>query len=235
MQQLASRPRPDQPVNTGGAPRSQVALIVALLLFSVAGLVSGLSVGAFTRTKPTGTTGTTSTLSVQPQSKQTPITQTTKTVNVLVNGIGCPTITPSSYTLTADNTTTYTIEAQAIDKSIEKKTGCGKGKALQASGITFKIWITKDLDSLKTLQATSTKLLTDVKNLQQAFPHEKGNILLLNGSSQIQASNAQGAVTWKYSIASGTDPGSYYIAILTDWQGKGWNWSWIIVNITKAN
>ena len=112
---------------------------------------------------------------------------------------------------------------------------CGAGKPLLASGITCKMWLTKDVDSLRNLSQTSNQMLTNVKKLQNAFPNEKDNALLLNGTNQIQNCNPNGATIWKYSIASATDPGTYFIAVLTDWKGLGWNWSWIGVTVTKGN
>ncbi|MBV9616110.1 MAG: hypothetical protein JO011_13580 [Ktedonobacteraceae bacterium] len=235
MQQLASRPRPDQQANNGGAPRSQVILIVALLLFSVAGLASGFSVGALTRPQQTKQMSTQPTLPIQPQHKQPVTPQVTKTVDILAIGIGCPNITTSSYAETADNTTTYTIQAQVMDKSIENKTACGQGKPLQAPGVTCRIWLTKDQESLQNLRDSSTQRLMDVATLQAPFPHEKTNILLLDGTPQVQECNSKGETTWKYHLASNTDPGIYFIAVLTDWKGQGWNWKWVSINITKAH
>ena len=97
------------------------------------------------------------------------------------------------------------------------------------------MWLTKDLEAIQHLQTTSTKMLTDVNSLQNAFPHEEDNVLLLKGNGLVQNSNANGVATWKYSIASNTDPGTYFIAVLTDWKGLGWNWYALQINITKAN
>ncbi|HEY5004473.1 MAG TPA: hypothetical protein VII61_15025 [Ktedonobacteraceae bacterium] len=237
MQQLEYRPQPDQQANRGGAPRSQVILIVALLLFSVAGLASGFSVGALTRTQQAKQNNAQTMPAIQPQAKQTAIPQATKTVDLMAVGIGCPKpITPiPSAIQKADNTTTYTLEAQIVDKSIEKQSACGQGKALKVSGITCKIWITKDQDSLRNLKQTSNKLLTDIKKLQGAFPHEKTNTLLFNGNSQVQNCNPNGTTNWKYSIASNTDPGTYFIAVLADWKGILQNWAWIQITVMKAN
>jgi hypothetical protein len=237
MQQLEYRPQPDQQANRGGAPRSQVILIVALLLFSVAGLASGFSVGALTRTQHNNQNNTQPVTSIQPPTKQQVTPQVTKTVDLIAVGIGCPKpITPiPSAAQIADSTTTYTVEAQIVDKSIEKKSACGIGKALKAPGITCKIWITKDQDSLRHLKETSNKLLTDLNKLPDAFPHENTNTLLFNGSSQVQNCNPNGTTNWKYSIASNTDPGTYFIAVLADWKGILQNWAWIQINIMKAN
>ena len=235
MQQLASRPRPDQQANNGGAPRSQVILIVALLLFSVAGLASGFSIGALNRPKQTKQASTQNAVPIQSQGNLPVTPQVTKTVDILAVGIGCPSITTSSYTQTANNTTTYTIEAQVMDKSRENKTACGQGKPLLAPGITCKIWLTNDQKSLQQLGNSSGKRLMDVTKLQDPFPHEKTNTLLLDGASQVQECNSKGATTWKYHLASDTNSGIYFIAVLTDWKGQRLNWTWRQINITKAN
>lgn len=236
MQQLASIPGPDQQANRGGAPRSQVILIIALLLFSVAGLASGFSVGALSRPQQAKQNNTSSMVPIQPQARQAPTPQKTKSVDILAVGIGCPviTITPS-YAQTVDNTTVYTVEAQAKDESTSKTGSCGVGKPLLAAGITCKIWLTKDVESLQNLQTTSNKMLTDINMLQNTFPHEKTNILLLNGNGQVQNCNASGIATWKYSLAPDTNSGTYFIAVLTDWKGLLANWSWKQITVTKAN
>src|ERR1700738_1346229 len=94
MQQLEYRPQPDQQANNGGAPRSQGILIVALLLFSVAGLASGFSAGALGR-KTGQTAPPTQPANIVPSLKGQGATAIPKT-KVQVILLGCPSVLSSS-------------------------------------------------------------------------------------------------------------------------------------------
>jgi|ERR1019366_1788087 hypothetical protein len=234
MQQLASRPRPDQQANNGGAPRSQVILIVALLLFSVAGLASGFSVGAFTgklgQTPPS--TPMTSNIPVQKGPAATPTPKTP----VKVITLGCPIVEPSSsiYQLgsqQADGATSYTFSAYAVDttgNNPAKNIFCAAAnRPIHAAGITFKLWLIKHVVN-KRLDFPNRGTITQPINGKvdgKDFP-ELQNELQFGTTPQIQKSNNQGQVTWNYKIDPGLKDGTYTLVVLTDWQGKTSNWSW---------
>ena len=40
---------------------------------------------------------------------------------------------------------------------------------------------------------------------------------------------------WNYTVAQSVDPGTYYLMVLTDWDGVHFNWSWVNMTIKKAN
>jgi hypothetical protein len=53
------------------------------------------------------------------------------------------------------------------------------------------------------------------------------------GTQQTQLSNVKGRVTWKYQVASSVAPGDYDLVVLSDWDGKYYNWSWANIEIKK--
>jgi hypothetical protein len=234
MQQVEYKPQPDQQANRGGAPRSQVILIVALLLFSVAGLASGFSVGALTGKISKTATPAPITNIMPPVKGQsaTPIPKST----VKVIPLGCPQVLPSSsiymgLSQLPDGATSYTFSAQAVDTKGDQP---GKGiycaaanQSIHMTGITFKLWIIKHVGN-KTLTFPNLGKITQPiagKVNGKDFP-ELQNELQFGTTPQIQQSNNQGQVTWKYKINPDLKDGTYTLVVLTDWQGKTSNWSW---------
>lgn len=237
MSQTVFQPQPNINPNNGGgnrAPLIHPMLLVALLLFSLAGLLSGFAVGAMTHTEPPSAGNS------NPRLKQTPVAaqptapkQQTPTVDIMNVGLGCPLVSQFYAQEVADNTTPYTLHAQVVDKSINQQTPCGQGKPLQVSGITCKLWLTKDDHINQTLLGAMNRLKS-VDTLQQPFPNEETNALNFTGSQQTQPCNPQGQTAWSYQVNTSVKPGKYYLVMLADWQGKLYNWSWKLVNITKA-
>jgi hypothetical protein len=229
MHQIASRPRPDLAPNNSGNTRSQVIAITAISLFALAGLLLGFTFGALNRPSHTATQ--------PPPQKPKPIVSNqpsptqTQTVEQKVQ-LGCPSLDgPWSGVpdLPADGTTSYTITAQAMDKSIDNTTACGKGKPVQKPGITCRLWLSK----------TSTfpnSILGNVNALaQQTIPGEVQAGLAYDPTTpETQMCNANGQATWKFTISPSVDHGKYFIMVLTDWGGGYANWSWYIVRITRA-
>jgi hypothetical protein len=232
MQQLASRPQPDQQANNGGAPRSQVILIVALLLFSVAGLASGFSVGALTG-KHGQTPQATPMTNVPAQTGQVATPKPKPTVKIIP--LGCPIVTPnSSINLDAfqlTDGTTYTFSVQAVDTTGDQPAKgiycAAANRSIHTAGITFKLWVIKHVGN-KTLTFPNLGKITqpvDGKADGKDFP-ELQNQLQFGTTPQIQQSNTQGQVTWNYKINPDLKDGTYTLVVLTDWQGKTSNWIW---------
>jgi len=202
----------------------------AILLFALAGLISGFAVGAFVHLKPaavtTHNTGLGSTTIAQ--NAKTPVLTRTPTPVKL----GWPVFQqPFTARQIANGTTLYTITIQAVDQSID----LAHGNPVHASGITCKIWLTKDSNVSGNIQAGASERLKSVDTINQPFPGE--NIEALNfdpGTQQVQLSDANGQATWKYTISTSVDPGNYYLVALVDWQGKHYNWSWVDIVIKKA-
>ncbi len=232
MRQVLFQPQPSMGPNRGRRQNSRAIIITAITLVALSGLLIGFTAGAFARkvSTPTTTTNTGNTPIVVQQKTST----TTPTVDVLAVGVGCPVI--GSYTITemADSTTSYTISVQAMDKSIENKTACGKGKSLTVPDMTCRLWLTKDEQRLKTLSHDSHDILKTVASFQQPFPGEETNAIQFNGTQQTQACSLTGQTKWKYQVNASLQPGTYYLAVLSDWKGKAYNWSWVQIIITKA-
>jgi hypothetical protein len=232
MQQLTSRPQPDAQANNRGAPRSQVILIIALLLFSVAGLASGFSIGALS--KKTGQTlPPTQVANIVPALKGQGTTPTPKPTAKVIP-LGCPVVLPESSIYLGsqmpDGTTTYTFSAQAVDTTgnqPSKDIFCpNTNRPIRTAGITFKLWLIKHIN--KTLTFPNLNKITqpiDGKAGGKDFP-ELQNKLQFVATPQTQQSNNQGQVSWKYKINTSLKEGTYTLVILSDWQGKTSNWSW---------
>jgi hypothetical protein len=238
MQQLASRPRPNySPINSGGGiPRSQIILIIALLLFSVAGLVSGFSVGALTKGPQQVTQSNTKPATTQHMDSQT-ATPTPKPVLATVKELGCPPAdnTSSIYqspTQLADGNTPYTFASHAVDKAGGK---CDQNnQPVHMAGIMFKLWLTKHIPAHKVLQIPAD-ILTQADQLAQPikgnigdanYPEIPNSLQFATNTPELQQSNGQGQVNWTYKIGPDLQDGNYSLIILTDWQGHVYNWSW---------
>lgn len=249
MQQLTSRPQPGMypnrpPHHTGNSgnssDRSTIVLIAALILFAIAGLLSGFAIGAINRPHsklPTASTHNTHQNNPTIPSKTGSTPQTTPTVTVVP--MGCP--MPDSYvpTETADGQTTYTVSAYAT----HNPPNCD-GNQLMAAGITFKLWITQPIPYAINFPQGPQGVYTSINSPLTGTAVNKqekvtGNIPEVQGlqfastSPQVQQSNAQGRVTWKYTLPTSLQPGNYELFVLVDWQGKEYSWSWRNITITK--
>ncbi len=202
----------------------------AILLFALAGLISGFAVGAFVHLKPaTGTTHNTG-------SGTTPIAQNTRTPVITRTPtpvkLGWPVFTnPLPYTQIANDTTSYTIAIQIVDQSIDPE----HGYPVRAAGITCKIWLTKDTNVSGNIQTGNDERLKSVDTINQPFPGEIiGAFNFDPNTSQTQLSNENGQVTWKYTVATSVDPGNYILVELVDWNGVHYQWIWKNIKIKKA-
>ena len=52
-------------------------------------------------------------------------------------------------------------------------------------------------------------------------------------TKQLQLSNNQGQANWTYKLNPNLQRRDYSLVILTDWQGKVYNWSWYDITIKK--
>lgn len=225
MQQVASRPKQ----NLNGNNQTQKIVITAITLFALSGLMMGFAVGAFTRShKPTATTQTVMppALTKQP----TPQPTTAPTVDVAAVGISCPITSPSAISQVADGNTNYTLSAEIQDQSISKDpVPCGTGKDLHTAGLICKIWLTRNQDSLKRL---AREQLSPVSNLQNPFPGEvQGAFQFTGNQQQVQPCNQTGLTTWSYTLSPTLKSGTYFLAVVADWQGQVFNWRWDNITI----
>jgi len=202
---------------------SRKVAIMAILLFALAGLLSGFAVGAFVHTKPQAGTGigTDST-----GSKMTPVARVTQIAPTAVTQpkeLGYPVIDKSvfEYNELADGQTTYTFSAYAI---------YANGQRVNSPGITCKLWLTKNTQALQRSE------WTPVSAVNQPIGEEvEGSMIFDSTTPQVQNCDTNAQATWKYQVATSVEPGTYYLATLTDWAGKHYNIWWQQVIIKKAN
>jgi hypothetical protein len=230
MHQIANRPGSSLVPNNSGNTRAQVIVITAISLFALAGFLLGFTTGALNRPSHS-TTPPQLQQNTKPIVNRQPSPTQTQTVQQKVR-LGCPNVNwPWSDVpdLPADGTTSYTITAQAMDKSIDNTTACGKGKPVQQPGITCRLWLSKTTaipDSIPGNIATLS---------QQTIPGEvQGGLAYDPTTQETQTCNANGQATWKFTISPSVDRGKYYIMVLTDWGGVYYNWTWYNVRVTKA-
>jgi hypothetical protein len=215
----------DRGSNKIGSQTRTIA-VFAVFLFAIAGLISGFAVGAFIHPKApsTGNSGS-STKPPLVQKTQTPVS----TTPVQPTTLGFPVIDRASYFENADGSTTYTLSAYAVDQSKD----IGHGNPVHAPGITCRLWLTKDGNVSSNIPPDR---LRSISTLQEPFPKEiPGALIFTSETSQVQPSNANGRATWKYTLSTSLDSGSYYLVILMDWNGIHYNWSWAEITIKKAN
>ena len=199
--------------------QSPTIAFIAIFLFALAGLISGFSVGAFvhpTSSRPGNSIGT---ITPPPSTNQSQTaTRTPPSQHPLK--IDEPVIDQYQYTEFANSSTSYTFSAHATHN----------GQPVHSSAITCKIWITRDGDVNKHI---TQDRLGAVDTLNQPFPGETQNALTFDATTPqtLLCNNGQG--TWKYTLASSTDPGLYYMVILMDWSGVHFNWKWVAIVIKQ--
>ncbi len=224
MQHVVSRPGPDANLNNRGNNRTQIILIVALALFSLSGMTVGFATGAFTRLNQAQQPIPKHTNTSMAHSSPTSIpTQTVQPV-----ALGCP-IVKNYSALGIDN---YTLTAQAVDTSNGLCTQGKPGKPLHNTGITGKIWLAHIPDNKgKTVTFPHGTKFT-LEAIKQPLPGELPDTLVFDPTiNQIQTSNDQGQITWRFTISPTVMNGQYYIVIFNDWDGTYVNWSWIQISV----
>jgi len=196
--------------------------VVAILLFALSGLISGFAVGAFVHPKAQTGTGTGAT-----GSRTTPIAHVTHTPPTALTQtpkeLGYPVIDKSVFVYheLADGQTTYTYSAYAV---------YANGTRVYSPGITCKLWLTKDTVGLQKSD------WTPISAVNNPIDGEiQGALTFDSTSPQVQNCDANGQATWKYQVSPAVEPGPYYLAVLTDWNGKHYNIWWQQVIIKKAD
>src|SRR5262249_49102294 len=139
--------------------------------------------------------------------------------------IGPPALTISNPT---GGTQTYSATIQAKDKD-------NPAKLATADGITCRLWLVPQGND--PANAPGTHFLTTAadqlqhpKNLNQQFPQEIQNALVLNPTTQSEVQPCvQGSTKWTFTLSPSVAKGNYYLVGLTDWQGKSYNWTWTTI------
>jgi hypothetical protein len=206
--------------------QTRTIAFLAVFLFAFSGLISGFAVGAFIHPKApsTGNSGS-STKPPLAQKTQAPVSTTT----VQPTKLGYPVIDRADYFEKVDGSTPYTFSAYAVDQAKD----LGHGNPVHAPGITCRLWLTKDGNVNSNMPPDR---LRSIGSLQEPFPKEiPGALVFASDTSQVQSSNTNGRATWKYTLSSSLDSGTYYLVTLMDWNGIHYNWSWITITIKKAD
>jgi hypothetical protein len=216
--------------NTTDSQALRVA-VLAVILFALSGLITGFAFGAFVHFSPAKTSNATNNITTiqQKTGSATPIV--TRKANPIP--LGVPSTLSSSYIETADGSTVYNVKTQVTDQANGVAT---QGKALQASGITCKLWLTKDKNVTDMLKENNYQIPKSVTALQQPFPDEvQGGLVFANNTPQTQMCNSSGQASWSYTINPSVKSGRYTLAVITDWDGQHFNWGWVYITIKQTN
>ncbi len=237
MQQAQHNPNSRQ--TNGSNSRSTIIIILALLLFAISGLLSGFATGAFTRPKTPQTSQTNKNQNTGQAAtvgpKKTQVAATTPIVQVLP--LGCPAIEQFFTPEIADGTQQYTLSAYAKDQSVASCSD--QNKRIKATGITFKMWLIHRIPKDKGLTFVPATVL-DPANLSNPITAqvEKDDTPEVPGftfsTPQVQQSDAQGSVTWHYTISPTVAAGDYDLVVFINWSGQHYNWTWRNIDIKKA-
>lgn len=217
--------------------QSRSIAIVAVILFALSGLISGFSIGAFIHPPKSSLTNPNTSGTTPPIVAQSPVaTKGPRTVKTVP--LGWPVIAYFNSMEIADGTTSYTLSANPVDQSID----AGHGKEVYASGITCKVWLIQHIPgtahlslpipTLQNISAIQNPITGTAKNQQYA---EIPGLLFAANTPQTHACNPRGVTNWNYQIATTVTPGKYNLVVLTDWDGKRFNWSWADIIIKKAD
>ena len=198
--------------------QSRRVAVFAVLLFALAGLISGFAVGGFVRPK-IGGLGTTTGNNINPIVQQTKTTTPVPTIKP--EKLGFPKVDHYSFKEFANGQTTYTVSIHAIDAA---------GQPLHVTGITCKLWLTKE----QTLPQHNE--WSPVNALYNPVTGEiPGAFMFDSTTPQTHLCDANGAAAWKYQVAQSVNPGTYYLAIITDWAGVHYNIYWQLIQIKQQD
>ncbi len=222
MQTLSGR-RPQ-----GLGPQTRRIAMMAIVLFGLSGLISGFAVGAFIHPKAGGTTGTSNNGGGTTPTSQTTKSSTTTTPPENIK-VGEPVFSSGDYTYTetADGATPYTLSTLIVTE--------GTSTPIKATDVTCKLWLTKDGNVNGFLSDNNYAIPTNVAHISQPFADEVPNSLAFSApSQQTQTCAAGGKTKWAYTLSPSLHPGTYYLVVLADWQGKHYNWRWVDINVKQA-
>ncbi|MEO8955737.1 MAG: hypothetical protein ABI396_12955 [Ktedonobacteraceae bacterium] len=200
--------------------QSRTIAIIAILLFALAGLISGFAVGAFVRPNQTHQASNPNQPINAPVQGKTGASTSTPTPT-RPELLGEPIINNVQYSENADGTTGYTFTAQAVDK---------QQQPVHKAGITCKMWLTRDGKVNNNMPANRLKA---INTLAQPFPKEVANALNFNSTTPQVQQCAAGQGSWNYTLSSSLGSGAYYLVVLTDWSGVHYNWKWAQIIVKK--
>lgn len=204
-------------------------LVVALVFFAIAGLISGMAVGAFTHQKPTASTPPPVKVNNPPikTQKSTPTPTPSPTQAPGLPHLGTPKV--DTIQLLATGPSTLTIHAYNKDTN----------QPVHDNTITCRLWLTNKTPPGAADKERANKLyaaLMSVGTLNQPMPEEIPNSLTYSDPAHpaTQTTDAQGVCKWSFQIAPGLKPGTYYVVADTDWKGLRYPFVYFSINIPKA-
>lgn len=213
----------DKPRNSTTSRSSKIT-VYTLLCFSLAGLIAGFAFGGFlahfSRKSP-GVASKFATLT--PIGRHNPnLTQVSENIEP-----GEPVIGSGDYTSPeqAGGTTRYTLSVQAVNLA--------NNTPITATDVTCRLWLTSDPNATAAdLSANGYAIPKTLASFSQPFPHEvAGALNFASSSRQTQPCSAGRKTTWTYTISPSVPAGTYYLAVLTDWQGIHYNWYMVSIKI----
>jgi hypothetical protein len=221
---------------SSGDANTQVRKLALYVIagFAIVGLITGFTVAGVTRPTPPKTAIVIPTHTAQPTAKVTNHVTPSPTVQQVVD-LAPPTVASlSSDALKADGTTVYMLSMQAIAKANKQP--------IHAQDITCKIWMVQRIpDGDDSKLSIDAAVLQNVSGLSQPIqgkvkdqPYPEVASMVFNGTTptpQTGFCKPDGTMTWNFTIVPTTPKGQYDLVILTDWQGKHWNWSWAHVDV----
>jgi hypothetical protein len=209
--------------------RLNTLVVGALVLFALAGMMSGFAVGAVVHHRGNGVSASpTSAASTVVAHKGSPTATATPPPILL----GIPNFANGpTFTEVADGQTSYSVTAQAIDK---------QGQAIHRTGITCKLWLVQRIPDNALLQLPDIGQRTSSQSIAQPIPgqvddkpyDEIPGLIFAATTPQTQPCDGHGRASWEYTISPAVAPGKYDLVLLTDWQGIHYNWRWAHIVIT---
>ena len=236
MQTLASRR------SSGLSPQSRRIAVFAVLLFALAGLISGFTVGAFVRPKiglPGSNGGNTNPGIVQQTKTTTPVAQPRPQT---IRFEAVDNYEPREIS----NGTTYTLTAHL------KPVLDANGQPVRATNLTCKLWlisrvpgdqgvyvppdIARNVAGISQTFTIEGATLPDLNPMPDVTYQEiPGSLTFTGGTRQTEPCATQGKVTWRYQISPSVPSGKYTLAGLYDWSGVHWTYFWVDITIKQAN
>ncbi len=229
--QTVTRPNYSPASSNSDASQALRVAILAVILFALSGLITGFAFGAFVHFSPAKSSNSTAGITTNQQ--KTGGTTPVATQKVHPVQLGVPSTSISASIETANGSTVYNAKTQVTDQS---KGVAFQGKNLRATGITCKLWLTKDKNVNDILQGNNYQIPRSITALQQPFPGEvQGGLVFDNTTPQTHMCNSSGQASWNYTINPSVKPGHYTLAVITDWNGQHFNWGWVYITIKQAD
>ncbi len=202
-----------------------IAAIAAMVFFAIAGLISGVTAGAFSRQTPMAQTTTSPKQNMTIPMQKSTVTPTATAVSTLpeLQKLLDPKVLKIPDTLTAG--TNNEVQIQAIS---------GDGMPATRNDITCRLWLVKKAPTTDAEKATLENALRDVNNLNNPLPGEEANALQFDPqTAQVQRTDNQGMCDWKIQANQTLTANKYYFMYTTDWQGIRYRWSFFGFFIQK--